>query len=64
MSLGIDSRRADLDVVLFQDVRLRITDEVFTVWGKREGRRHNLVDGRKDFQTEEGTLGSSTRLTS
>jgi hypothetical protein len=56
MPLGIDSRRADLDAVSFQDVRLRIADEVFSTRGKREERRHNLVDRRKGFQKDEGTV--------
>lgn len=62
-SLGIDCRRADLDAALLQDVKLRMADEVFSVRGKSEGRRHNLVDRRKDFQKEEGTLNPLTRLT-
>jgi hypothetical protein len=63
-SLGIDCRRADLDTVSFQNVRLRTAGEVFSVRGRREGRRHNLVDRRKDFQKEGGKLGPLTRLTS
>jgi hypothetical protein len=63
-SLGIDCRREDLDAVSFQNVRLRTADEVFSVRGKREGRRHNLVDRRKDFQKEGGKLGLLTRLMS
>lgn len=63
-SLGIDCRLEDLDGVSFQNVRLRTADEVFSVRGKREGRRHNLVDRRKDFQKEGGKLGPLTRLTS
>lgn len=57
-SLGIDCRHAALDV------RLRTTDEVFSVRGKREGRRHNLVDRRKNLQKQKGTLERLTRLTS
>jgi len=60
-SLGIDCRHADLDAA---DVRLRTTDEVFSVRGKREGRRHNLVDRGKNLQKEKGTLEPLTRLTS
>jgi len=63
-SLGIDCRREDLDAVSFKKVRLRTAGEVFSVRGKREGRRHNLVDRRKDFQKEGGKLGLLTRLTS
>jgi hypothetical protein len=62
-SLGIDSLREDLDTALLQDARLRATDEPFSVRGKREGRRHNLVARRNDFQKEEGALGRLTRLT-
>ncbi len=61
-SLGIDCRE-DLDAVSFQKVRLRTADVVSSVRGKREGRRHDLVDRRKDFQKEGGKLGPLTRLT-
>jgi len=63
-SLGIDCRCEDLDAASFQNVRLRTADEVFSVRGKREGRRHNLVDSMKDFQKEGGKLGPLTRLMS
>ena len=63
-SLGIDCRRAALDAALLQAVRLRTADEVFSVRGKSEGRRHNLVYRRKDFQKEDGTLRNLTGLVS
>lgn len=63
-SLGIDCRCEDLDAVLFQNVTLGTAGEALSARGKRDGRRHNLVDRRKDFQKEEGTLGPLTGSTS
>ena len=55
-SLGIDCRFEDLGAVSFQNVSPRTADEVFSVRGKREGRRHDLVDSMKDFQKEGESL--------
>ena len=62
--LGIDCRRVDLDSASLRAVRPRTTDEIFSLRGRRAGRRHNLVDRWKDFQKEDGIPGPLTRLTS